>query len=103
MAEAAAAFVCRNCRNPLALRKDLISKNFYAKSGQAYLFSHVTNIRIGEKEDRQLITGLFSVGDIFCRNCGQALGWKYFHAYDALQKFKEGKLIVEKLKIAKEY
>jgi hypothetical protein len=30
------------------------------------------------------------------------LGWKYERAYEASQKYKEGKFIFEKLKIVKE-
>lgn len=74
-----------------------------AKSGQAYLFSEAKNIVEGEKEKRQLITGLFKIADIHCSNCGQLLGWKYLKAYDFKQKYKEGKFIIERAKIAKEY
>ncbi|OWM83327.1 hypothetical protein CDL15_Pgr012808 [Punica granatum] len=54
-------FSCRNCRNPLALREDLLNKNFRAKTGQAYMFTNVANIALGRKEDRQLITGNFAI------------------------------------------
>ncbi|BFG32818.1 hypothetical protein CerSpe_190920 [Prunus speciosa] len=96
-------FSCRNCQNPLALRDDLISKKFLTKSGTGYMFSHAMNIIVGQKEDRQLITGVFSIADIFCSNCGEVLGWKYVRAYEISQKFKEGKFIIERAKIAKEY
>ncbi|KAH0975753.1 hypothetical protein GBA52_017652 [Prunus armeniaca] len=36
-------------------------------------------------------------------NCGEVLGWKYVRAYDISQKYKEGKFIIERAKIAKEY
>ncbi|KAK9292547.1 hypothetical protein L1049_020521 [Liquidambar formosana] len=96
-------YSCINCRNPVALRIDLISKNFVAKSGQAYLFSHAMNVVVGQKVDKQLMTGIFSVADIYCCNCGQEMGWKYVRAYDPKQMFKEGKFIIEKAKIVKEY
>ncbi|GMY07574.1 protein yippee-like At4g27740 isoform X1 [Fagus crenata] len=94
---------CRNCQNHVAISSDLLSKAFIAKSGQAYLFSHAMNIIVGQKEDRKLMTGLFSVADIYCCNCGEILGWKYVRAYEIKQKFKEGKFIIERAKISKEY
>ncbi|OWM79659.1 protein yippee-like At4g27740 [Punica granatum] len=96
-------FSCRNCRNPLALREDLLNKNFLAKTGQAYLFTNVVNIALGRKEDRQLITGKFAIATIYCSNCGVELGWKYLAAYDVKQKYKEGRFIIERSKIVKEY
>ncbi|XP_059627356.1 protein yippee-like At4g27745 [Cornus florida] len=74
-------YSCNSCRNPVALHDDLISKKFRAKSGQAYMFSHAMNIVVGHKEDKQLMTCVFSVADIFCSNCGELLGWKYVRAY----------------------
>ncbi|KAB2038315.1 hypothetical protein ERO13_D03G116000v2 [Gossypium hirsutum] len=72
------------------------------RSGRAFLFSHAMNIRVGAKADRHLITGLHTVADIYCGDCGELLGWKYKRAYEASQKYKEGKFILEKAKIAKE-
>lgn len=60
------------------------------------------NIVVGKKEDRQLITGLHSVADVYCSDCGELLGWKYKRAYEESQKYKEGKIILEKFKIVKE-
>ncbi|XP_062148056.1 protein yippee-like At4g27740 isoform X3 [Alnus glutinosa] len=96
-------YSCRNCQNPIALRTDLLSKSFIGKTGPAYMFAHAMNIIVGQKEDRKLITGLFTVADIYCSNCGETLGWKYVRAYDDRQKFKEGRFIIERAKIAKEY
>ncbi|XP_024193286.1 protein yippee-like At4g27740 [Rosa chinensis] len=97
-------FSCRSCKNPLALHEDLLSKKYWAKSGAAaYMFSHAMNVIVGQKEDRKLITGVFSVADIYCSNCGQELGWKYVQAYDPRQMHKEGKFIIERAKILKEY
>lgn len=61
------------------------------------------NVIVGQKGDKQLMTGLYSVADIYCSNCGEVLGWKYVRAYDASQQFKEGKFIIEIAKIAKLY
>ncbi|KAK4770257.1 hypothetical protein SAY87_030789 [Trapa incisa] len=96
-------FSCRNCRNPLALRKDLLSKNFTAKSGSAFFFSDAMNIVYGKKEHRQLMSGSFTIAPIYCSNCGEELGWKYLRADVDKQKFKEGKFVIEKSKIIKEY
>ncbi|KAG6746592.1 hypothetical protein POTOM_048949 [Populus tomentosa] len=60
------------------------------------------NIVVGPKEDRHLLTGLHTVADISCAECREVLGWKYERAYEASQKYKEGKYIFEKLKIVKE-
>lgn len=60
------------------------------------------NIVVGALEDRRLRTGLHTVGDISCADCHEVLGWKYERAYEASQKYKEGKFIFEKVKIVKE-
>ncbi|GKV25553.1 hypothetical protein SLEP1_g34977 [Rubroshorea leprosula] len=60
------------------------------------------NVDVGPREDRRLLTGLHTVADIHCANCRAVLGWKYERAYEASQKYKEGKFILEKSKIAKE-
>ncbi|KAL3846126.1 hypothetical protein ACJIZ3_003529 [Penstemon smallii] len=96
-------YSCRKCRNPIALGVDLISKNYLAKSGQAYMFAHAMNIVIGPKVDKKLMTGYFSIAEIICSKCGEEMGWTYVRAYDAKQKYKEGNYILEKAKILKEY
>lgn len=67
------------------------------------MFSHARNIIVGPKQDRNLITGLYTIAGIFCSNCGEELGWKYIQAYEARQKYKVGRFIIERAKIAKEY
>ncbi|KAE8699827.1 Protein yippee-like [Hibiscus syriacus] len=95
-------YSCSNCRNRVSLHDDIISKCFQGRNGRAFLFSHAMNITTGPKEDRNLITGLHTVADIYCADCHQVLGWKYERAYEASQKYKEGKFILEKAKIVKE-
>lgn len=73
-----------------------------AHTGRAFLFSHAVNIVTGPKEDRHLLTGLHTVADVFCSDCGEALGWKYVKAYESSQKYKEGKIVLEKFKIVKD-
>ncbi|KAK7278318.1 hypothetical protein RJT34_23345 [Clitoria ternatea] len=95
-------YSCCNCRNHVALHDDVISKAFQGRSGRAFLFSHAMNITVGPKEDRQLMTGLHTVADVFCSDCHEVLGWKYERAYEETQKYKEGKFILEKSKIVRE-
>ncbi|KAF3432779.1 hypothetical protein FNV43_RR23881 [Rhamnella rubrinervis] len=96
-------YSCINCRNPVAMRFDLLSKDFMVKTGQAYFFSRAMNVTVGKREDRRLVTGVYTIADIACSNCGEVLGWKYIRASEIRDKFKEGKFIIERTKIAKEY
>ncbi|XP_061359119.1 protein yippee-like At4g27740 [Gastrolobium bilobum] len=98
-----AIYRCKNCQTPIALRSELLSKSYMGKTGPAFMFSHARNIIAGPKQNRELITGLYTVAGIFCSNCGEELGWKYIQAYEARQKFKEGSFIIERARIAKEY
>ena len=59
------------------------------------------NINVGPKEDRQLITGLHTIANVYCSDCKEELGWKYIKAYEETQKYKEGKFILEKFKIVR--
>lgn len=82
------------------------------------------NVSAGENEDRQMLTGMHTVADIFCVGCGSIVGWKYvrlvtvLHEYDFFylyvefssyhfgffqetaheksQKYKEGKSVLER-------
>ncbi|KAL3846127.1 hypothetical protein ACJIZ3_003530 [Penstemon smallii] len=96
-------YSCKNCRNIVALRDDIISKDFVAKSGKGYMFSRGMNMAIGAKEDKQLISGYFSIAPIFCTQCDEEMGWTYIKAFDAPQKYKEGKYVFEMVKLLKEF
>lgn len=61
------------------------------------------NIALGQTKEKQLITGLYNVADVYCKSCDEVLGWKYIRAYDAANSSKEGKFIIEQMKVAKEY
>ncbi|XP_027337667.1 protein yippee-like At4g27740 [Abrus precatorius] len=98
-----ATYRCKSCQNPVAFRSELLSKSYRAKTGPAFMFSHARNIILGPKQDRSLITGVYSVAGIFCSKCGEELGWKYIQAYEARERFKEGNFIIERAKITKEY
>lgn len=95
-------YSCCNCRNHVALHDDVISKAFQGKSGRAFLFCHAMNVSVGAKEDRELMTGLHTVADVYCSDCREVLGWKYERAYEDTQKYKEGKYVLEKSKIVRE-
>ncbi|EFP88595.1 hypothetical protein PGT21_036684 [Puccinia graminis f. sp. tritici] len=89
-------FGCSTCRTHLATIDNMISRQFNGQHGRAYLFTNAVNISLGEAEDRPMTTGLHTVRDIFCAKCGTTMGWKYERAYDQNQKYKEGKVILEK-------
>lgn len=95
-------YSCHHCRAHLASHDDIISKSFQGRHGRAYLFNNVINVHEGAKEERVLITGLHTVCDIYCNVCSNVLGWKYNTAFEETQKYKEGKFIVEKVKMEKE-
>jgi hypothetical protein len=88
-------YACIHCRAHLAAHDDLISKSFQGSQGRAYLFNNVVNVACGPAEERVLLTGLHAVADIYCGCCKKTLGWKYEHAYESSQKYKEGKYVIE--------
>ncbi|KAI4340938.1 hypothetical protein MLD38_025726 [Melastoma candidum] len=94
-------YCCYRCRNPVSLHDDIISKTFQGRNGRVFLFSHAVSVNVGPREDRNLLTGLHTIADISCVDCNEVLGWKYERAYEASQKYKEGKFILEKAKIVK--
>lgn len=73
-----------------------------ANNGRAILFSHAMNIILGPKEDSRLITGVHTIADVYCSECGELLGWKYWKAYEESQKYKEGKIVLENRKIVED-
>ncbi|KAL8291933.1 hypothetical protein RQP46_002191 [Phenoliferia psychrophenolica] len=89
-------FGCHVCKTHLSTAEAIESKHFNGQHGRAYLFTTVVNIVEGEPEDRPMTTGLHTVRDISCSKCGEVLGWKYDKAYEASQRYKEGKFILEK-------
>ncbi|CAN6565411.1 unnamed protein product [Malus baccata var. baccata] len=93
-------YSCKHCRTHLALCDDVVSKSFYCRHGKAYLFSKVVNVYSGECEDRAMMTGLHTVADIFCVGCGSIVGWKYETAHEKGQKYKEGKSVLERIKVS---
>ncbi|KAI5804456.1 Yippee/Mis18 [Geopyxis carbonaria] len=86
---------CKGCKTHLSNHDDIISRNFRGQHGKAYLFSSVVNFTEDSPTERNMTTGRHVVRDIFCRNCGIIVGWKYEKAYEAQEKYKEGKFILE--------
>lgn len=72
-----------------------MSQNFRGTHGKAYLFNAVVNITQAEADERNMTTGLHLVRDIKCRQCKVTVGWKYDKAFEASEKYKEGKYILE--------
>ncbi|XP_045475764.1 protein yippee-like 2 isoform X3 [Harmonia axyridis] len=95
-------YSCIHCRAHLANHDELISKSFQGSQGRAYLFNSVVNVGCGPAEERVLLTGLHAVADIYCECCKTILGWKYEHAFESSQKYKEGKFIIELAHMIKE-
>lgn len=50
-----------------------------------------------------MTTGRHEVSDLHCTCCMQLVGWKYDHAEDKTQKYKEGKYILERSKVVDIY
>ena len=70
-------------------------QNFRGQHGKAFLFNAVVNITQAEAVERSMTTGKHIVRDIYCRQCKETVGWKYDKAYEAGEKYKEGKYILE--------
>ncbi|CAG9949660.1 unnamed protein product [Clonostachys rosea f. rosea IK726] len=94
---------CLACSTDIAFANQIISKGFTGSHGRAYLVAPpappaeqtLLNIRVGAKENRQLVTGWHVVADINCDTCLRKLGWKYVDAKEQSQKYKVGKFILE--------
>jgi hypothetical protein len=70
-------------------------QNFRGQHGKAYLFDNVVNVEEKEAVERNMTTGKHVVRDIECKECHRVVGWKYEKAYEAAEKYKEGKWILE--------
>ncbi|XP_023515367.1 protein yippee-like isoform X2 [Cucurbita pepo subsp. pepo] len=92
-------YSCKYCRTHLALYHDIISKSFHCRHGKAYLFNKVVNVWLGKIEERLMMTGMHTVADLFCVGCGSIVGWKYETAHEKSQKYKEGKFVLERVKV----
>lgn len=94
-------YSCKVCKVHLANREQLVSKDFMSGDGRAFLFNRVVNYNSGQNENRMLRTGNHIVCDVFCKSCQGKIGWSYIWAEEPGQKYKEGKIILEKNLIEK--
>ena len=92
-------YSCQQCRTHLTTHDDIISKSFQGRRGRAYLLDSAVNTTLGPPEDRMLMTGLHTVCDLHCQRCQTVVGWTYQRAYEASQKYKEGKFIIETINL----
>ncbi|KAF9479028.1 yippee-domain-containing protein [Pholiota conissans] len=95
-------YSCARCSAVISLQDELISKAFSGRDGRGYLMQSATNVKLGRREDRSLLTGVHTVADAFCLGCNERVGWFYHKAVDHAQKYKEGKYLLEKEKLVKE-
>ncbi len=96
-------YVCTTCGVHLTCYSELISKAFQGRSGKAYLFNKVINVKSGPREEKLLLSGLHVTCDLYCKGCHSIIGWRYEQAYEDSQKYKEGKHILEKAQLAKNF
>jgi len=93
---------CKSCGIHIADHRDVHSKNFTGKNGEAILFNSAVNVTQGEPVEKQMLSGKHLVSDIKCNNCGDYVGWTYQKAFTPENKFKEGKSVLEKSCLVKE-
>ena len=89
-------FSCANCECPLTNRAELISTRFTGATGRAFLFNRVVNLNYSDCQDRVMLTGRHMVRDVSCKNCDTKLGWLYEFATEDNQRYKEGRVILER-------
>jgi len=89
-------FSCAQCDTFLTNRNELISTRFTGATGRAFLFNKVVNLRYSDVQVRQMLTGRHIVRDVSCKNCNVKLGWVYEYATEDNQRYKEGKVILER-------
>ncbi|KAJ7647009.1 hypothetical protein FB45DRAFT_186091 [Roridomyces roridus] len=93
---------CSKCSAVLALQDETITKLFQGREGRGFLMHSAVNVKLGNREDRSLITGVHTVADAYCVGCNERVGWYYHRASDFTQKYKEGKCLLEREKLVKE-
>lgn len=86
---------CRNCRVHFSSSRQIISKHYRGRTGDAYLITNVLNVIEGKIETRSMLTGEYVVCDILCHLCKTLVGWKYLKSEHKDQRYKEGKYILE--------
>lgn len=73
-------------------------KNRYLDFTLQYLTAgfQVVNLQHSEVQDRVMLTGRHMVRDVSCKNCNSKLGWMYEFATEESQRYKEGRVILER-------
>ena len=89
-------FSCAQCDTFLTNRGELISTRFTGATGRAFLFNKVVNLIYSETQDRVMLTGRHIVRDVSCKSCNVKLGWIYEFATEDNQRYKEGRVILER-------
>ncbi|XP_026466546.1 protein yippee-like 5 [Ctenocephalides felis] len=89
-------FSCASCDTNLTNRSELISTRFTGATGRAFLFNRVVNLMYSEVQDRVMLTGRHMVRDVSCKSCSAKLGWMYEFATEENQRYKEGRVILER-------
>ena len=106
-------FSCAHCDTPLTNRNELVSTRFTGATGRAFLFSRVVNTKQSPVQERvrsmfrihvefsflisqMMLTGRHFVRDISCKKCDAKLGWMYEFATEESQRYKEGRVILER-------
>lgn len=93
-------YACGQCEAPLTNRNELISTRFTGATGRAFLFERVVNVTYSDMQDRVMLTGRHLVRDVLCKRCSTKLGWMYEYAVEESQRYKEGRIILERALIA---
>ncbi|GAA6043977.1 hypothetical protein JCM8097_003416 [Rhodosporidiobolus ruineniae] len=93
---------CATCTLDLSLQDELVSRSFQSGSGPAVLVRSACNVDVGKQASKNLISGKHVIAPIYCSGCSTELGWKYFSSPESSQKYKEGKVILERSKIYKD-
>ncbi|UJR10187.1 hypothetical protein I4U23_014402 [Adineta vaga] len=89
-------FSCAHCDTPLTNRNELVSTRFTGATGRAFLFSRVVNTKQNTVQERMMLTGRHFVRDVTCKKCDAKLGWMYEFATEESQRYKEGRIILER-------
>ncbi|TQS34868.1 hypothetical protein Golomagni_04733 [Golovinomyces magnicellulatus] len=109
---------CLKCSTDLAYTSQILSKGFVGRLGRAYLVAplppppfvpsfppkprpkaDLVNTRSEQPMSRELMTGWHVVTDVSCIVCGTVLGWKYLDTLEESQRYKVGKVMLERERI----
>ena len=90
-----AVYACKKCATHLCDERDVVSRQFHGKHGQAVLVTRCENCYFGASEQKMLLTGLHIVRDIYCRVCDSDLGWTYDFAHEERERYKISKFVIE--------